>query len=145
MSALEMDSHPRVRSVRRESINELLIRLVGDVLRLFDHELALATAEMKRHIESLVRTAILLLVGSFSAMIGLLLVATAAALAVGRAIGSIVGGYVIVGAAIAVIGAVVVGMTRSRLAKQSLAATQTIDEIRRDVTWMTHEGKTRSG
>ena len=145
MSALEMDSHPRVRSVRRESINELLIRLVGDVLRLFDHELALATAEMKRHIESFGRTAILLLAGSFCAMIGLLLLAIAAALAVGRVIGSIVVGYVIVGAVIAVVGAVVVGMARSRLAKHSLAPTQTIDEIRRDVSWMTHEGKTRSG
>jgi hypothetical protein len=145
MSALDINSHPRVRPAHRESINTLLTRLVGDVFRLFDHELALATAEMKRHVESLARTAILLLVGSFSAMIGLLLLATGTALAVGRAIGSIVGGYAIVGAAIAVIGAVVVGIASSRLAKQSLAPTQTIDEIRRDVSWMTHEGKTRSG
>jgi hypothetical protein len=145
MSALDINSHPRVRPAHRESINTLLTRLVGDVFRLFDHELALATAEMKRHVESLARTAILLLAGSFSAMIGLLLLATGTALAVGRAIGSIVGGYAIVGAAIAVIGAVVVGIASSRLAKQSLAPTQTIDEIRRDVSWMTHEGKTRSG
>ena len=68
-----------------------------------------------------------------------------AALGIGREIGSIIGGYVIVGAVGAVLGAVVVGIARSRLAKQSLIPTQTIDEIQRDVTWMTRAGRKRSG
>jgi Putative Actinobacterial Holin-X, holin superfamily III len=145
MSAIDADSRPRVLPAHPESIHDLLTRLVGDVFRLLDHELALATAEMKQHVELLARTIILFLAGGLSAAIGLLLLATAAALVIGRTIDSIVGGYLIVGAAITVIGAVVVGMAKSRLTKQSLVPTQTIDEIRRDVTWMTHAGKRRSG
>ena len=66
------------------------------------------------------------------------LVSVAAALAIGRAIGSEAGGYVIVGAAIALAGIIAVVMARSRLARQPLAPTQTILEIRRDVSWMRH-------
>jgi hypothetical protein len=145
MSAIDVDNRPRVGSAHRESIRDLLTRLVGDVFRLLDRELALATAEMKQHVEVLARTIVLFLAGGVSAAIGLLLLATAAALAIGRTIDSIVGGYLIAGAAITVIGAVVVGMAKSRLTKQSLIPTQTLDEIRRDVTWMTHAGKRRNG
>jgi uncharacterized membrane protein YqjE len=145
MSAIDVDNRPRVGSAHRESIRDLLTRLVGDVVRLLDRELALATAEMKQHVEVLGRTIVLFLAGGVSAAIGLLLLATAAALAIGRTIDSIVGGYLIAGTAITVIGAVVVGMAKSRLTKRSLVPTQTLDEIRRDVTWMTHAGKRRNG
>jgi hypothetical protein len=144
MSALRVDSLPRLTSAHQESNHDLLRRLVGDVLLLLNHEVALATAEMKQHIEVLVRTMILFLAGSFCAMTGLLLLANAAALMVGRAINSTVGGYIIVGAAIALIGTVVVAMAKSRLARQSLTPTQTLDEIRRDVTWMSNAGKKQS-
>jgi len=145
MPALDVGRPVRADSVPRESIHDLLTRLIGDVCRLLDHELALATAEMKGHLESLARTIMLFAAGGLLAMIGLLLLAMAAALGIGREIGSIIGGYVIVGAVGAVLGAVVVGIARSRLAKQSLIPTQTIDEIQRDVTWMTRAGRKRSG
>lgn len=139
MSALGLDRHPRVSSAHPESIHELLTRLVTDVFRLLDDELALATAEMKQHLGALVRATIVLFAGVLSAMIGLLLLATGAALEIGRIIGSIVGGYAIVGVAIVLIGVVVVSLARSRLAMQSLFPLQTIDQIRKDVTWKTRD------
>ena len=143
MSVTHRD-RPHPAAVHHESNYDLLRRLVGDVLLLINRELALATAEMKQHVAALALIMTLFLAGGFAAMIGLLLLANAGALAVARAIHSMVGGYLIVGAAVTVIGAVVLGVARSRLAKQSLTPTQTLDEIRRDVAWMTHEGARRS-
>jgi hypothetical protein len=143
---LDVGRHPHTDSVHhRESIQDLLARLVSDVCRLLDHELALATAEMKQHIESLARATMMFIAGGFCAMVGLLLLATAAALAIGRGIESIVGGYVIAGVVVAIAGAIVIAIARSRLGRQSLIPTQTIDEIQRDVTWMTRAGKKRTG
>ena len=127
----------------QESIHDLVGRLISDVFKLLENELALATFEMKQHLESLAHTSVLFLIGGFSAMIGVLLLGTAAALAVGDEIGSLVGGYVVVSAAITIIGALVIGVARSRLSRQSLHPTHTIDEIRRDVTWLSHEAMRR--
>jgi hypothetical protein len=145
MAMLDVGRPPGADSAHRESVQDLLSRLVNDVCRLLDHELALATAELKGHIESLARITMLFVAGGVCAVVGFLLLATAAALAIGRGIASIVGGYVIVGAVGAVVGAIVIGIARSRLAKQSLIPTKTIDEIQRDVTWMTRVGKKRTG
>jgi uncharacterized membrane protein YqjE len=130
---------------REESVHALVGRLIGDVLRLLEQQVALATLEMKQHIEMLAHTAILFLVGGFLAMIGLLLLATAAALGIGHAVGSLIAGYAIVGGVIVIAGAIAAGVARSRLARHSLAPAQTIDEIRRDATWMRHEVERRSG
>ena len=124
--------------------SDLLTRLMGQIFQLLDHELALAKLEMKQHVESLARTAILFVAGGFFATIGLLLLANAGALALGRAIDSLIGGYLIVGGVIAVTSFIVISMARSRLARLSLAPTQTIAEIRRDMRWISHETERRS-
>jgi len=121
---------------KRESIQELIGRLLGDAVQLLDHQLELATLEITQQVRSLARASVLLVVGGLLGAIGALLLGIAAALAVGRAIGSSAGGYVIVGAAIAVPGVIAMAVARSRLAALSLRPTQTIREIRRDVSWM---------
>ncbi|HXJ77071.1 MAG TPA: phage holin family protein [Candidatus Methylomirabilis sp.] len=131
MSPLHTERLSTPTHLERDSSQGLLRRLGRDVMRLIDHELALATAEMKQHIEALARTTMLFLASGFLGMVGLLLLANAAALAVGRAIDSMIGGYLIVGAAIALISAVVVAVARSRLAAQALTPTRALDELRR--------------
>ena len=143
MSTINARSHLHGTATGQESIHDLVGRLISDVFKLIENELALATFEMKQHLESLAHTSVLFLIGGFSAVIGVLLLATAAALAVGDEIGSLVGGYVVVGAAITIIGALVIAIARSRLARQSIHPTHTIDEIRRDVTWLSHEAMRR--
>src|SRR5262245_19661008 len=125
-------------------VSDLLTRLIGQVFQLLDNELALAKLEMKQHVESLAFTSILFVAGGFFATIGLLLLANAGALALARAIDSLIGGYLIVGGAITMAGVIVVGVARERLARLSLAPTQTIDEIRRDIRWISHETERRS-
>lgn len=144
MSALGAREDPQTDARDRESFYELIERLVGDVYKLLDHKLALATLEMKHHVESVTRALMLMVAGGLAATIGLALLAVAAALAIGRAIDSPAGGYVIVGAAIVVIGAIVIVAAKARLTRQPLAPPQTIDELRRDVKWMKHEVQKRS-
>jgi hypothetical protein len=124
--------------------SDLLTRLISQIFQLYDNELALAKLEMKQHVESLAHTAILFVAGGFFATIGILLLANAGALALGRAIDSLIGGYLIVGGVIAVASFIVIGVARSRLARLSLAPTQTIAEIRRDMRWISHETERRS-
>ena len=81
---------------------------------------------MKQHIESLARTSILLVAGGLFAMIGLLLLANAGALAIARAIESLIGGYLIVGAVIASAG--VIRDQRGQVpARQTVIGTHTSD------------------
>ena len=134
--------HPRGPSA--SGMSELLTRLIGQVFQLLDNELALAKLEMKQHVETLALTSILFAAGGFFAAIGVLLLANAGALALGRALDSLVAGYLIVGSAITVAGLVVIGVARGRLAGLSLAPRQTIDEIRRDIRWISHETESRS-
>ena len=128
----------------RAGTSDLLTRLISQIFQLLDNELALAKLEMKQHVESLVHTAVLFVAGGFFATIGLLLLANAGALALGRAIHSLIGGYLIVGGVITLAGFIVISVARRRLARLSLAPTHTIDEIRRDIRWISHETERRS-
>ena len=134
--------HPDTTS--QAGMSALLTRLIGQVFQLLDNELALAKLEMKQHVESLAVTSILFVAGGFFATIGLLLLANAGALALGRAVHSLIAGYLIVGGMITLAGFVVVSVARFRLARLSLAPTQAIDEIRRDIRWISHETERRS-
>ena len=145
MSALGVRAEPPPEGPRQASFYELVERLLSDAFTLFDHKLALAALEMKQHAESAARGLAVVAAGALAATIGLSLLAVAAALAIGRALDSPAGGYVIVGAVIAVAGAIAIAVGRSRLARLSLAPHQTIDELRRDAQWITHEMRKRSG
>jgi hypothetical protein len=128
----------------RAGTSDLLTQLIGQIFQLLDNELALAKLEMKHHVESLARTAILFAAGGFFATIGLLLLANAGALALGHAINSLTGGYLIVGGVIALVSFILIGVARSRIARLSLAPKQAIAEIRRDIRWISHETERRS-
>ena len=141
MPAIESHCGP---SARDESTRLLISRLLSDVLQLLDRELALAKLEMKLHVSSLVPVSILLAAGGVFAMLGLLLLANAGALGIARAIGSLIGGYVVVGVVITLGAVLVIGLARARLARLSLAPTQALDEMRRDVRWISHEKERRS-
>src|SRR5262245_15505853 len=110
MSALGVRAAPRPEGPRQASFYELVERLLSDAFTLFDHKLALATLEMKQHAESAARGLAVVAAGALAAAIGLSLLAVAAAVAIGRVLDSPAGGYLIVGAVIAVAGAIAIGV-----------------------------------
>jgi uncharacterized membrane protein YqjE len=118
---------------------DLVERLIGEVATLLDKKLDLLTLELKTQGAALVQGVIALLAGVALASVGLLLLAIAAAVWIGTRINSIPGGYGIVGAALVVLGAVLMVAMRSRLSATQLAPRESVRELRRDAKWITDE------
>jgi len=117
----------------------LFERLIGEVATLLDRKLDLLTLELRTQGAALMQGVIALLTGVALAAVGLLLVAIAAALWIGAGINSIPGGYVVVGAALLLIGVGLMVAMRSRLSATRLAPRETVRELRRDAKWITDE------
>ena len=118
---------------------DLIERLIGEVGRLLDQKLALLTLELKSQGVALARGLAALLVGVTLAVLGLLILALAAALWIGDHIRSIPGGFALVGGALVVLGGGLAAAMRNRLKTERLAPTETVSELRRDAKWITDE------
>ena len=118
---------------------DLVERLIGEVGTLLDTKLALLTLELKSQAAAIGRGIAALLVGVVLALLGLLVLALAAALWIGVAINSMPGGFGIVGGALLVIGGVIAAVVRQRLSAQRLEPKETVKELRRDAKWITDE------
>jgi hypothetical protein len=128
-------------SGRRDSAGfvDLVERLIGGVARLLNQSFALLTLELKEELAGAVRNLVVLMIGGMLAMLGMLLLSIAAALWIGTAVGSLPGGYGIVGGALALSGAGVLTLAGARLRKQRVVPQETIQELRRDVKWLKNE------
>ena len=118
---------------------DLVERLIGEVGTLLDTKLALLTLELKSQAAGIARGVAALLVGVVLALLGLLVLALAAALWIGGAIQSMPGGFGIVGGALLLIGGVVAAVVRRRLSAEHLAPKETVKELRRDAKWISDE------
>ena len=130
------DAHPQGAPTR---FFDLVERLIGEVGTLLDTKLALLTLELKSQAAAIGRGIAALLVGVVLALLGLLVLALAAALWIGVAISSMPGGFGIVGGALLVIGGVIAAVVRHRLSAQRLKPKETVKELRRDAKWITDE------
>lgn len=118
---------------------DLVERLLSDVGALLDQKLTLLTIELKNEGAAVVRNLLVLLVGAIFAMLGLLQLSTAAAVWLGAAIGSVPGGYGIIGLVFVLGGGSLLAVMRGRLDKQHLLPRKTMQEFRRDAKWIKDE------
>ena len=118
---------------------DLVERLISEVGTLLDTKLALLTLELKSQAAGIARGVAALLVGVVLALLGLLVLALAAALWIGGAIHSMPGGFGIVGGALLLIGGIVAAVVRRRLSAEHLAPKETVKELRRDAKWISDE------
>jgi uncharacterized membrane protein YqjE len=116
-------------------LGELLRRLISEIRTLIDQRLTLLRIELKEQLAAIARDLVLIAVGVGLLAIASLLLMTALALWVGHMIGSLAGGFGLLGAAAVVLGAVLTAIAIVELRRRRLAP-KTREELRRDVEWM---------
>jgi uncharacterized membrane protein YqjE len=133
------DAHATVSDGDSQTFTRLLNRLVGDVLRLLDQKVALLKLELKDVVAALARRSALMAAGAALALVGSVLLLLALAIWLGELVGSMPGGFAILGGALALAGAILVVTMRTRLTEGPLVPEQTVQELRRDAQWIKHE------
>jgi hypothetical protein len=121
------------------SFANLVTRLLNGIVRLLDQKLTLLKLELKQELGAAVRRAGLLAVGGVVGAFGGLLLILALTIWVGELVGSIPGGFAIVGGALVLAGGIVFLSMRRQLAEQRFVPEKTVQELRRDAEWIKHE------
>ena len=130
-----------------ESLPTLFSRLGDDVMELFNSQLALFKVEIKEEAGAYARGVTMIAVGAVIAVIGFALLNVAIAFAVSTLFAqanfsqpaSFALGFVVTGAFYLLVGAIVVMLMKSRLAKQELVPQRTVQELRKDKQWLKNE------
>jgi uncharacterized membrane protein YqjE len=130
-----------------ESLPTLFSRLGDDVMELFNSQLALFKVEIKEEANAYARGVSMIAVGAVIAVIGFALLNVAIAFAVSTLFAqanfsqpaSYALGFVVTGAFYLLVGAIVVMLMKSRLAKQELVPQRTVQELRKDKQWLKNE------
>ncbi len=130
-----------------EGLPNLVGRLGDDVMQLFDAKLSLLKVEIKEEVNAYVRAAMAIALGGIVAAVGFALLNVAVAFGVSTLFaGSNMSqstqyalGFVITGLFYLLVGGIVVLVTKSRLAKQDLVPTKTVEELRKDKQWLKNE------
>jgi uncharacterized membrane protein YqjE len=130
-----------------ESLPTLFSRLGDDVMELFNSQLALFKVEIKEEARAYTRAITMIAVGAVIALVGFALLNVAIAFAVSTLFtqanfsqpASYAFGFVVTGAFYLLVGAIVVMLMKSRLAKQELVPQRTVQELRKDKQWLKNE------
>jgi len=130
-----------------DSLTGLLSRLGDDVMQLINSQLALFKVEIKEEANAYVRGAVAIAAGAVVAAIGFALLNVAVAFGVSTLFASAnlsqpatyALGFVVTGVFYLLVGAIVVLAMKSRLAKQDLVPTRTVQELRKDKEWLKNE------
>ena len=130
-----------------EGLPTLLSRLGDDVLQLINSQLALFKVEIKEEASTYIRGAVTIALGAAIAMIGFALLNVAVAFGVSTLFAqanlsqpaTYALGFVVTGLFYLVVGGIVVLVIKSRLAKQDLVPTRSVEELRKDKEWLKNE------
>src|ERR1051325_520000 len=130
-----------------ESLPNLFSRLGDDVMQLFNSQLALFKVEIKEEANAYARGVTMIAVGAVIAVVGFALLNVAIAFAVSTLFAqanfsqpaSFALGFVVTGAFYLILGAILVMLMKSRLAKQELVPQRTVQELRKDKQWLKNE------
>lgn len=130
-----------------EGLPTLLSRLGDDVLQLINSQLALFKVEIKEEASTYIRGAVTIALGAAVAMIGFALLNVAVAFGVSTLFAqanlsqpaTYALGFVVTGLFYVVVGGIVVLAVKSRLAKQDLVPTRSVEELRKDKEWLKNE------
>ncbi len=121
------------------SLGSLVNRLLDEILRLLDQKLTLLKLELREELGAAVRRGALMAAGGGVAALGSVLLIVALAVWVGELVGSIPGGFAIVGGVFALGGVILLLSMRRQLAEQHFVPRQTVQELRRDAEWIKHD------
>jgi uncharacterized membrane protein YqjE len=130
-----------------DSLPALFGRLGDDVMQLFNSQLALFKVEIKEEASAYARGIATIMVGAVIAVVGFALLNVAIAFAVSTLFAqanfsqpaSYALGFVVTGVFYVLLGAVLVLLMKSRLAKQALVPQRTVAELRKDKQWLKNE------
>jgi len=133
--------------IETEGLPTLLSRLGDDVLQLINSQLALFKVEIKEEASTYIRGAVTIALGAAVAMIGFALLNVAVAFGVSTLFAqanlsqpaTYALGFVVTGLFYVVVGGIVVLAIKSRLAKQDLVPTRSVEELRKDKEWLKNE------
>ena len=138
---------PAIRTENNENLPTLFSRLGDDVMDLFNSQLALFKVEIKEEAQAYARNITMIGVGAVIAIVGFALLNVAIAFAVSTLFAqanfsqpaSFALGFVVTGGFYVLVGAIVVLLMKSRLAKQDLVPQRTVAELRKDKQWLKNE------
>jgi len=138
--------HDRNRS-DTESLTTLLSRLGEDGVRLINSQFALLKVELKEEANAYIRGAVAIAAAGVIAAIGFALLNVAVAFGVSTLFAGTnlsqpamyALGFVVTGVFYLVVGGIVILAMKSRLSKQPLVPTRTVEELRKDKEWLKNE------
>ncbi len=138
---------PAERSADNDSLPNLFSRLGDDVVQLFNSQLALFKVEIKEEASAYARGAAMIAFGAAVAVVGFALLNVAIAFAVSTLFAqanfsqpaSYALGFVATGGFYLLVGAIVILVMKSRLARHDLVPQRTIQELRKDKQWLKNE------
>lgn len=130
-----------------ESLPNLFSRLGDDVMQLFNSQLALFKVEIKEEANAYARGITMIAIGAVIATVGFALLNVAIAFAVSTLFAqanfsqpaSYALGFVVTGGFYLLVGAIVVMLMKSRLARHDLVPQRTVQELRKDKQWLKNE------
>jgi len=130
-----------------ESLPNLISRLGDDIMQLVNSQLALLKVEIKEEANAYARGAAMIAFGAAVAVVGFALLNVAIAFAVSTLFAqanfsqpaSYALGFLATGAFYLIVGAIVMLVVKSRLAKQNLVPKRTVQELRKDKEWLKNE------
>ena len=132
---------------QQDNLPSLIERLAEDVAKLFDQKVTLLKVELKEEVVVYVRGGVFIAAGGIVAAVGFALANIALAFAVSTLFANTTLtqparyalGFVIAGLLYLVIGAIVIVVTKNRLARQGVIPEHTVKELERDKEWLQRE------
>jgi uncharacterized membrane protein YqjE len=136
-----------IRTEEGRDLPSLLEKLAEDVATLLDQKLMLLKVEVKEDVDAYVRGSLAIVAGVVVAAVGFALANVALAFAVTTLFANLdlsqparyAVGFIITGVIYLIIGAVVVMITKNRLARIGLVPRRTVKELERDKEWLQKE------
>jgi len=130
-----------------DGLPNLLSRLGDDAMQLINSQFALFKVEIKEEANAYIRGAVTIAVASVVALIGFALLNVAVAFGVSilfaqtnlSQAATYALGFVVTGLFYLLVGGIVVMAIKSRLAKQDLVPTRSVQELRKDKEWLKNE------
>ena len=137
----EPNGQTRLTPREQPQLGELVRQLAQDSATLVRQEVALAKAELRENVKSVMRDAVMVGAGTFVALLGVLLMVAFLALLVGDAVDEYWLGALIVGAVFLLVGGVLAKKALNSLKHDGLAPEQTIATLKEDKQWLQSEMK----
>ena len=146
-AATPVTARPAIVPAENDGLPNLISRLGEDIMELVNSQLALLKVEIKEEANAYARGAAMIAFGAAVAVVGFALLNVAIAFAVSTLFAqanfsqpaSYALGFLATGGFYLIVGAIVVLVVKSRLAKQNLVPKRTVQELRKDKEWLKNE------